>query len=138
VAKEKTLAIDYGARNIGLACSDELGLVARPLPSLPFRSRSATISALRAVIAAHSVRCVVVGMPWNMDGSRGPAAERVEAFIRLLANELALPLDTVDERLSTIEAAVLWRAMNRRQQRRYRTVDSLAAALILERHLEAG
>ena len=73
-----------------------------------------------------------------MDGSRGPAAERVEAFIRLLANELALPLDTVDERLSTIEAIVLWRAMNRRQQRRYRTVDSLAAALILERHLEAG
>jgi len=138
VAKQKTLAIDFGVRNIGLACSDDLGLIVQPLPSLPRRNRRGTIAALRAVVAAHSVRCIVVGMPWNMDGSRGPAAERVEAFMRLLAQELGLPLDAVDERLSTVEAVAIWHGMNRRQQRRYRTVDSLAAALILQRHLEAG
>lgn len=138
VAKGKTLAIDYGVRNIGLACSDDLGLIVRPLPSLPCGSRRARISALRSLIAAHSVRYVVVGMPWNMDGSRGPAAERVEAFMGLLRRELDLPLEAVDERLSTVEAAELWRDMNLRQRRKYRTMDSLAAALILQRHLGAG
>jgi putative Holliday junction resolvase len=136
VPKERTLAIDYGERNIGLACSDELGLVVRPLPSLACTSRRAAVAALGVVVAAHSVRSIVVGMPWNMDGSRGSAVERVEAFMDLLARELAIPLDAVDERLSTVEAAELWQRMNRRQRRKYRTMDSLAAALILQRYLE--
>ena len=136
MSQSRILALDYGEKNVGLACTDELGLLVRPLPSLPNKGRRGLLAQLRSFVKEHKIACVVVGMPWNMDGTFGPSAEQVRAFIELLQRELELPLQEVDERLSTIEAAELWRSMNRRQQRRYRTVDSLAAALILQRYLE--
>jgi putative Holliday junction resolvase len=138
MGRGKILALDYGVKNIGLACSDELRLVVRPLPSLPHPPKRELIARLRSVAAAHDIRALVVGMPWNMDGSRGEAASRAAALAELLERELGLPVECADERLSTVEARALWASMTRRQQQRYRTVDSLAAALILERHLGGG
>jgi putative holliday junction resolvase len=73
-----------------------------------------------------------------MDGSYGDSADRVERFMAALRQELGLPLSGVDERLSTVEAQEVWNEMRPRQQRKYRTVDSLAAAFILERFLRAN
>lgn len=136
MSQGRILALDYGEKNVGLACTDELGLLVRPLPSIPNKGRRSLVARLRSVVKENDVACVVVGLPWNMDGTLGPAAGQVRAFIQLLQGELKLPLREVDERLSTMEAAELWKSMNRRQQRRYRTADSLAAALILQRYLE--
>jgi putative Holliday junction resolvase len=129
------LAIDYGSKNIGLACSDELGVTVRPLESIPNRSRREAIHRLKSAVEEYRIRHLVVGMPWNMDGSQGEATERMERVMDRLRSELDVPLSPVDERLSTIEANEIWSGMNARQRRRYRTVDSLAAALILERYL---
>ncbi len=134
----RVLALDYGARNIGLARSDESGLIVEPLPSIPHRSIQGSIAILRALVAREEIESLVIGMPWNMDGSIGPAAEAVRSFARAVQRELALPVHEVDERLSTLEAEELWKRMNRRQQRKYRTADSLAAALILERYLQGA
>ena len=131
----KVLAIDYGSRNVGIATCDELGVTVQPLPSLPNRSRKELLRSLRSLSADHAIESLVVGLPWNMNGSAGPAVERVRAFVRQLGEALALPVETVDERLSSVEASEAWRQLSARQQRRYRTVDSLAAALILERFL---
>ncbi len=131
----RILALDFGERNIGLACSDELGLTVQPLPSIPRQTRNLLAERLRELIREHAVSSLVVGMPWNMDGSAGPAAEKVSRFIQFLAGELGLPLSQTDERLSTLEARELWQSMGPRQKRKYRTVDSVAAAIILERHL---
>jgi putative Holliday junction resolvase len=131
----KVLAVDYGTRNVGLADCDELGITVRPLPSLPNRGRKELVRRLRTVIEENRIEELVVGLPWNMNGTSGPAAERVLAFVRGLQEALSLPVRTVDERLSSVEAEEAWRALPARRQRRYRTVDSLAAALILQRFL---
>jgi putative Holliday junction resolvase len=132
----RILALDYGAKNVGLACCDELGVTVRPLPSIPNHGRRDLVGRLRSAVREHNFARIVVGLPLNMDGSSGAAVGRVERFMEILRADLGLPLDGFDERLSTTEAADIWREMSPRQHQRYRTVDSLAAALILERYLE--
>ena len=133
----KVLALDYGTRNVGLACCDELGITVRPLASIPNTGGRNLISRLKTVIDENQIQFLVVGVPQNMNGSFGEAATRVQRFIALLKRELGLPLSGMDERLSTVEAKEVWNEMSLRQQRKYRTIDSLAAALILERFLRA-
>jgi len=135
VSRGRILAVDYGRRNIGLACSDELGLTVRPLPSIPNHGRKDFLGRLRAAVRSMGIREIVLGMPLNMDGTRGQAVARMERLTGILKLALKVPLTGVDERLSTVEALELWRAMSPKQQKKYRTVDSLAAALILERYL---
>ncbi len=78
---------------------------------------------------------IVVGLPINMNGSSGEPVHRVRHFMDQLRLEVGLPLWEMDERLSTVEAGELWKGMSSRQKQKYRTIDSLAAALILERFL---
>ena len=132
----RVLALDFGSKNIGLAASDELGVVVRPLPSIPNSSRRDLLRRLRAAIQENAIDALVIGLPLNMDGSSGASVQAVRRMIELLRKELHLPLFEVDERLSTVEAIEVWRTMNSRRQRGCRTVDSLAAAFILERFLE--
>jgi putative Holliday junction resolvase len=132
----KILALDYGTKNIGMACCDELGVVVQPLPSFARRGRRDLLLRLRSAIEANGIQEIVVGIPLRMDGSPGDAVRRVERFMDALRDQLGLPLHGVDERLSTVEALEVWRTMRPRRQQRYRTVDSLAAAFILKRYLE--
>ena len=132
----RILALDYGSKNVGLASNDELGVVVRPLPSIPNRSRRDLLNRLRTVVRENAIDSLLIGLPLNMDGTSGEAVERVRHFAAFLAQELGLPLREFDERLSTVEAMEMWRCMSARRQRRYRTVDSLAAAFILERFLK--
>jgi putative Holliday junction resolvase len=132
----RILAVDYGEKNIGLACCDELGLTVQPLPSIPNGGPRDFLKKLRATIRTMGIQELVLGIPINMDGTQGDAVLRMEQLMTTLKAELKIPLSGVDERLSTVEAMEFWRNMNRRQQKRYRTVDSLAAAFILERYLK--
>ena len=134
----RIMALDYGTKNVGLACCDELGIVVRPLPSIPNHSFRDFLGRLRPALREHETEAILIGVPLNMNGTRGRLVEQVEQFISRLTAVLDLPLKRIDERLSTIEALELWNRMNRRQQRKYRTVDSLAAAIILERYLKEG
>jgi putative holliday junction resolvase len=134
--KGRILALDYGTKNIGLAYSDDLGLTVQPLQSIPNSGRKSLIQNLRSAVAEHSISSILVGIPYRLDGSSGRAVEKVDRFIELIRNSLDLTVAGFDERLSTSEALDIWNGMSIRQKRRYRTVDSLAAALILERFLE--
>ncbi len=136
VPRGRILAVDYGEKNIGLACCDELGLTVQPLPSMPNKGQKDFFKQMRAIISEMDIRELVLGMPINMDGTRGDSLLRMEQLMADLKAKLKIPLSGVDERLSTVEAMEFWQSMNRRQQKKYRTVDSLAAALILERHLK--
>jgi putative holliday junction resolvase len=132
----RMLGIDYGSRNIGLAFSDEFGLTVQPLPSIPNRGMNYFLEHLKTIVQEMTIQALVIGMPVNMDGSRGDSSLRMESVIRFLNRRVTIPVFQMDERLSTVEALEYWRNMTIRQQKRYRTVDSLAAALILERHLK--
>lgn len=136
VSKGRILALDYGEKNIGLACTDELGLTVRPLPSIRNPGQRNLIKKLRAMIQALGVQKIVLGIPINMDGTRGDSAIRMERLQETLKSGLKIPLVGVEETLSTVEAMEFWKNMNPKQQKKHRTIDSLAAALILERYLK--
>jgi putative holliday junction resolvase len=132
----RILGLDLGTKNVGLATCDELGISISPLPSIPNRNRRDLLERIKAIVHERAVESIVIGLPLNMDGSAGPAVDRVRRFAEFLLCNLAVPVHEVDERLSTVEATEMWREMNLRQHRKYRSVDSLAAALILERFLK--
>ena len=131
----RILALDYGKRNVGMAYSDESGVTVQPLPSLPNLGRRDLLQRLRATIKLMGIRELVIGVPINMDGSSGESVRRMKRLMNNLRSELKLAISGVDERLSTIEALEVWHGMSLRQKKKYRTVDSVAAALILERYL---
>jgi putative holliday junction resolvase len=134
--KGRILAVDYGKKNIGLAYSDELRIAIQPMPSLPNCGLNDLIKRLRATIQLMDIRELVLGIPINMDGTRGDSVTQMEQLKEALTAKLKIPLHGVDERLSTVEAMEFWKDMSRKQQKKYRTVDSLAAALILDRYLK--
>jgi putative holliday junction resolvase len=134
--KKRILAVDYGEKNIGLACCDELGLIVRPLPSIPNKGRKELLRTLREIIRSMDIQELVLGLPFNMDGTRGDSIVRMERLMGTLKNALHIPLAGIDERLSTVEALEFWRGMSPKKQKKYRTVDSLAAAFILVRYLK--
>ena len=132
----RILAVDYGKRNIGLAYCDELRITVQPLPSLPNKGLRDLLKNLNAAIQSMDIRELVLGFPINMDGTRGDSLVQMEQLLEKLKAKLEIPLCGVDERLSTVEATEFWNRLTRKQQKKYRTVDSLAAALILERYLK--
>ena len=134
--KGRLLAVDYGEKNIGLAASDALRLTVQPLPSIPNPGRKVFIQQMQSMVHAMEIQEVILGIPLNMDGSSNDSVRRIKRLIRILKAALDLPLTGVDERLSTVEANDYWKQMNMRQKKKYRTIDSLAAALILERFLK--
>ena len=101
----RVLGIDYGRRRIGLALSDEEGILASPLPTyVRERSEARDIAALSSLIDKHGVTAVVIGLPLNMNGSRGEMAREAEAFADRIRQETALPVEPFDERLTSSEA----------------------------------
>jgi putative holliday junction resolvase len=135
-AKGRILAVDYGEKNIGLAYCDALGLTVQPMTSMPNCGTANLLKKLRALIRTLDIQEIVLGIPFKMDGTRGDAALRMEQLMEELKAALKIPISGVDELLSTVEATEFWRSMNKRRQKKYQTVDSLAAALILERFLK--
>ncbi len=99
------LAVDWGERRIGLAVTDELGIAAHPLPTLVRKNKASDLAALDEVLASRNVQSLLVGRPFNMDGSEGRSTRLAEQFGRTLAKRSGLPLALRDERLTSREAA---------------------------------
>ena len=133
----RILAVDYGRVRLGLAVSDALGMASHPLPALRRSSPEADLVALRALIADREVARLVVGLPLNMDGTRGPQAEKVLGFVEGLRRRLGpVPVVTRDERLTTVEAEERLRAAGMGWKERKGVVDQVAAVVILQEYLD--
>jgi len=130
------LALDYGRRRIGLAVSDPLGIAAHGLPTLERQDVESDIEAIVALIRERKADRVVIGMPFNMDGTSGPQAAEVKDFSDRLAAVAGMPVEAVDERLSTYEAQEGLKQMGIKAKNWRRYVDQLAAKVILTRYLE--
>jgi putative holliday junction resolvase len=133
----RILAIDHGSRRMGLAISDELGVIAQPLGYLPAEPFDGLIESLRKLAHEREVEMILVGIPRNMDGSYGPAAIKVQEFVAVIKNLLALRVQTWDERLTSVQAnRFLAQAEVRGRQRREK-VDQTAAAILLQSYLDS-
>lgn len=134
----RILAIDHGTVRIGLAISDEMELVASPLKTIDARHEPERVIA-RIVREKHIAR-IVLGHPLRMSGEKGGAADRVEKFAAKLGEALRheVPIDLVDERLSSVEAeASLSRAGITGKKERDEIIDQLAAVVILQDYLNS-
>lgn len=135
-AMDRILAIDYGRKRIGLAACDPLGIAAHPLQTLSGTPEQA-IPAIGAICADRETTKLLVGMPYNMDGSEGPMAAEVRAFAARLAAATGLPLEFADERLTSYGAEEELRGLSKKQRRDRGRVDAIAAVTLLRDYLAA-
>jgi putative holliday junction resolvase len=143
------LAVDYGRARIGLAIADREARLAEPLETLERVNRNEDMRRLRELVRDHGVKQVVVGLPLRLDGTRGQMAEEAERFAARVRKQVGVPVEMVDERLSSWEAE---RFMEEIQGHKIRekvphgkkskaaagklSVDAVAAAVILKEYLE--
>ncbi len=134
----RVMAIDYGAKAIGVAVSDELQLTVRPLTTIRRQRQkdAQVVEQICALIAENEIGTLVVGLPLNMDGTRGPAAARVESFIEDLRRRLSISIIAIDERLTSYEADQMLREMGVGERERRARSDEYAAAIILQDYLD--
>ena len=133
----RVLGIDYGQKRLGLALSDEGGLLASPLSSYLRRILDQDLDFLAALVKEKQVRQIVVGLPRNMNGSLGEMAKEVLSFVNDLKEKTDLPIDTFDERLTSTEAERVLIQADLSRKRRKNLRDGLAAVLILQGYLES-
>jgi putative Holliday junction resolvase len=134
----RILAIDHGTVRIGLAISDEMELVASPLKTVDAKHEAER--EISRVVREKRVARIVIGMPFHLNGEKGGAAKRVEDFATSLGKALKheVPIEFVDERLSSVEAeASLSRAGITGKRERNEVVDQLAAVVILQDYLNS-
>ncbi len=129
------LGIDYGTKRIGLASGDEVG-VATPLPAVLEATGEARWTKLGEVIRARRATDLVVGYPFNMDGTTGFKAKEVDAFVAELKTRFGLPVHLVDETLTSYAAESSIKKKDRRTVRDSGLIDSRAATIILQDFLD--
>jgi len=127
----KCLGIDYGERRIGLSFGDNLG-VALPLPALIEASVEQRLEGMADVVEKKGITDLVIGYPYNMDGSIGFKAQEVDRFIGKLETLFNLPVHRIDERLTSEEASKHLKRGRDDELRRSGKIDSMAACLILQ------
>jgi putative Holliday junction resolvase len=132
----RILALDHGTRRIGVAVSDETKTIAQPLEFIPAEPFADFLRRLKEILLAKQVDCILLGLPRNMDGSYGPAAQKVEVFASALKSALAVPIKLWDERLTSTMANRILIQGNVRREKRKEKVDKMAAAILLQSYLD--
>jgi putative holliday junction resolvase len=134
----RSLGLDIGDKRIGVALSDPMGILASPLLVLDHRDDAADIAAILEMVRSHQVEYIIAGLPHSMDGSIGPQAEKVKTFIDKLKQQSPVPVESRDERLTTVNAKRLMRESGKKKPPKYfrkGEFDAAAAAIILQSFL---
>jgi putative holliday junction resolvase len=132
----RVLGLDVGSKTIGVAVSDELGLCAHGLTTLRRQGMKRDVAAVLEIVQERAADTLVVGLPYDLEGKVGPRAERVLAFVAELRAAAAPPIETWDERFSTVEAERVLLEANLSRRRRKAVIDRAAAAVILQGWLD--
>jgi len=133
----RVLAIDHGSARIGLALSDPTGTLARPLPFLPAKGDAKLAREIAALALKEQAELILLGLPRHMNGTLGEAAAKVQAFAAALGQATAIPVQLVDERLTTVQASRQLQEAGRDTRAQRSRIDSEAAAVLLQGWLDA-
>lgn len=128
------MALDLGSARTGVAVSDELGMLAQPWKTLP--GGDAALDAVIAAVEELKPSQIVVGLPRNMDGTSGPAAEAARGFAARLRERVKCPVDLWDERLTTVSAQRALRESGRKARDQRGVIDQVAAQILLQSWLD--
>ena len=133
----RILGLDVGDRTIGVAVSDPLGFTAQGITTIQRDSLEHDLGQLRLICTDYDIENIVVGLPKNMNGSVGPQGEKALEFIETLRETLGIPVETWDERLSTVSAQKVLIEGNVRRKKRKSIIDKMAAVVILQNYLDS-
>ena len=132
----RTMGLDIGTHTIGVAISDELGITAQGLKTLKRKSMEDDLKEIVTIMGQFEIEKIVVGLPKNMNGTLGKQAEIVLKWIKILTDKISVPVETWDERLSTVGATKVLLEADLSRRKRKKVIDKLAAILILQGYLD--
>jgi putative Holliday junction resolvase len=133
----RILGLDVGSKRIGIALSDELGLTAQGVETLICRTPEKDLDRILDLAAEYSIQAIVVGIPYNMNGTEGPQVQRVRAFIEQIQRRTDIPVREWDERLSTAAAERTLLEADMSRSKRRKVIDKVAAVIILQGYLDS-
>ncbi|HET7339354.1 MAG TPA: Holliday junction resolvase RuvX [Candidatus Dormibacteraeota bacterium] len=133
----RVLGVDPGSKRVGLALSDPTATIAQPLGTIDAEPRDTLAKRLAEIAKEHDAARIVVGLPRRLDGSHGPEAKASRQLSDELRKASGLPVELVDERLTTALAERSMISTGVRRARRRATIDQVAATLLLQSHLDA-
>ena len=131
------MAIDYGDAHTGVAISDPTGLLTGTTTTIHSRKAEVVLEELRKLVQEHQVTELVMGFPRNMDGTEGPRAQLYRDFARRVEEATGLKPTLWDERRTTVDAHRILFEAGKNAKKRKKTVDAVAASLILEGYLDS-
>lgn len=130
------LGIDYGDARFGIAATDPFGILAHPVETIDVR-KDDPVERIAVLVAERGIKQLILGLPLNLDGEEGPAAEKVRKFAEKLTAQLPeLPLVFIDETMTTVDAAEKLREVGRNAKKQKAIIDQAAAVEILRRWME--
>ena len=132
----RILALDHGTKRIGVAVSDETKTIAQPPEYIPAEPFAGFLTRLKLLLAEKEIDLILLGLPRNMDGSYGPAAQKVGAFAAVLKTAVTVPVKMWDERLTSVMANRILIQGRVRRDKRKEKVDKMAAAILLQSYLD--
>jgi putative Holliday junction resolvase len=131
------LGLDVGEVRIGVACSDDMEIIARPIQTVRRKSNAQAFDAISRIAGEQGAERIVVGLPISFDGQLHAQARRIQAFAGKLGQHMSLPITFADESLSTVRAEELLRSAGVRPERIHERLDAAAAAVMLQDYLDA-
>ncbi|MCK4965398.1 Holliday junction resolvase RuvX [bacterium] len=134
---DRILALDYGDKRIGVAVSDPLGIIAQALETITVSNKRKSFERIQEIIREKNAVKIIVGMPFNMNGTKGERAEVTERFISELQRVVSIEIIPWDERLTSVQAKRIMVFRGQKTGTNKAKVDKLAAALLLENYLES-
>lgn len=134
--KISALGLDVGKKRLGVAGCDGTGLIATELTTIYRTSWAKDVAQLKAIIAEREATILVIGIPYSLNGNIGSQAKEVQKFAAKLAKDIQLPIEYVDERLTSVEAEAQLKTQKRFSTRDKGAIDRRAAAIILQQWLD--
>ena len=135
--KVSALGLDVGRKRLGVAGCDGMGLIATGLTTIERTSFKEDVAKLQQIVKEREVEVLVVGLPYSLDGTIGFQAKQVQKFARRISQALQLPVEYVDERLTSVEAEAQLKAQKRFSSYNKGLIDRQAAAIILQQWLDS-
>lgn len=128
--------MDIGSKRIGVAVSDELGFTAQGLSTLPCTNPDDDLKRILDIVKTYGIQEIVVGMPYNMNGTEGPQAKRIRELMERISLRVQIPVREWDERLSTVAAERVLLEADMSRSKRRKVIDKVAAVIILQGYLD--
>ena len=134
----RVIGIDYGDKRCGVAVSDPSRIIATAHQVISNTGMDRVIQKIAGLCRDQEVECIILGWPLNMDGTEGPATEKVRVFLLKMKPAIDLPIETWDERLTTRTAESILIEAGTRRKKRKGLVDKIAAQVLLQHYLDSG